>query len=189
MQIKKVGVVAMGALATVAIMGAPVDAAPAPEGDATAKATVLGVSGDGVHGSAAGRTGLVPAYGEQGDVRRDGWPAPWDAGRFGVAATGNGTAALTGTWQACGATALFGGAATVPTESSPNTVIGDCTNAGVKLDQASVSALAWEANNSTINSLPWQACGSTMSAGVGIGLAESSNTLIGSCTNADVVIR
>ncbi|MEV0458896.1 hypothetical protein [Catellatospora methionotrophica] len=121
-------------------------------------------------------------------ARGGGWDAPWDVDPFGLAATANGTAVVTATLQACGSTAPFVVGIAAPI-TSPNTVIGDCKNANIKIDQQDASALVSAANNTAISLANIQACGSTMSAGVGAAVPITSpNTVIGSCFNANTLI-
>jgi hypothetical protein len=121
-------------------------------------------------------------------ARSGGWDAPWDIEPFGILATANGTSIATDTNQACGSTAvLTAGAATAIT--SPNTLLGDCKNANVKIDQKDPSAATYALNNTSINTASLQACGSTMAAIAGAAVATvSSNTVIGSCYNANILI-
>ncbi|MDI1465603.1 hypothetical protein QEZ54_32000 [Catellatospora sp. KI3] len=117
-----------------------------------------------------------------------GWDAPWDVDPFGVLATANGTSIQTALLQACGSTAAFAVGITAPI-TSPNTVIGDCKNSNVKIDQKDTSALTYAANNTAVVVAPIQACGSTASAGIGAAAPITSpNTVIGSCYNANIVI-
>jgi len=121
-------------------------------------------------------------------ARSGGWDAPWDIDPFGLVSTLNGTSVVAGVLQACGSTAVFAVGAAVPI-TSPNTVIGDCKNANVKIDQQDASALLSIGNNTSISLANIQACGSTMSAGAGAAIPITSpNTVIGSCFNANTVI-
>jgi hypothetical protein len=118
-----------------------------------------------------------------------GWDAPWDVEPFGLASVGSGSSALLATWQACGSTAAFGAGAAASV-GSPNTVLDDCKNANVQIVKDGPKALASILDNSSINALAWQACGSTSAAGVGAAVAlQSPNTVLGSCYNANTVIR
>ncbi|MBV1855680.1 hypothetical protein [Catellatospora tritici] len=121
-------------------------------------------------------------------ARGGGWDAPWDVDPFGLAAALNGTAVATASLQACGATAAFVAGVSLPI-TSPNTEIGDCKNANIKIDQQDSTALLYAANNTAISIANIQACGSTTGTGVGIAAPITSpNTVIGSCYNANIAI-
>src|SRR6186997_3382767 len=111
MQIKKAGVVATGALATVAVMGAPAAAAPSMDATALTKASTMNLA------------------------RGGGWDAPWDQASQSLLAIGSGSVAQIAAWQFCGASAVGGVVGLTLDLDSPNTVFGDCNNGNIKLNQ------------------------------------------------------
>ncbi len=168
MQIKKAGVVAAGALATVAVMGAPAAAAPAPQADASAftKASAL-------------------------NMARGGWFKPWDAQPQALVATGTGSKDSVAAWQTCGSVASTGAGGVV--DGDDNTLIGDngiaCNNANAVLDTEIVPGITGTLNDTATLVAPWQFCGSTVTSGVGVVTAvQAQNTVFGACRNANVVI-
>lgn len=170
MQIKKAGVVAAGALATVAVMGAPAAAAPAPQADASAftKASALNLA-----------RGMF-----QDNV--------WDPEVQPFIGAGSGSKGSALAWQICGATAVAGVGITVDAVD-PDTVIGGpaggCNNANALLNLQSPPALIGALNDTAIYVAPWQACGSTTVGGIILTVdALSPETVIGGCRNANVVI-
>ena len=116
------------------------------------------------------------------------WSAPWDLEPQSLATGGAGSAVQGASWQACGGTASWGVGGVV-TNSAPNTVLGDCRNATVKISQDDPTTAASALDNTSINAAPWQVCGSNSVAGVG-GTAslQSPSTVFGSCHNADTII-
>lgn len=171
MQIGKAGMVAAGALATVAVMGSAAAAAPAANaatGDPTA-ATALKL-----------RPELTPPSGTLGPLLDGDVKQP-------LITIGVGSAIKAAPWQVCGSNAVAGVGAAVG--SSPNTVIGDCKNANVLLRQDTVPGLISILDDTSVMALPWQVCGSNAVAGVGATVAMNSpDTVTGDCHNANNVI-
>lgn len=168
MQIKKAGVVAAGALATVAVMGAPAAAGPAPQADASAftKASAL-------------------------NMARHGWSNPWDSTRQGLLWVGTGSVVNAAAWQICGSSAVAGVGVTVDVD--PNTVIGGyegaCNNGNVLLDTQKDTPLIGLANDSSVSVATWQACGSTLVGGLLVTASlQAPNTVFGDCRNGNVMI-
>jgi hypothetical protein len=167
MQVRKVGAVAVGALATVAAIGAPAAAAP---GWTTQ------------HGDAAVTTAAVPT-GAGRALDKIGEPFFQPLITIGVGSSVNAAA-----WQICGSNAVAGPGATV-TSGAPHTQVGDCTNSNVKLKQDSVPGLISILDDSSVNAVPWQVCGSNVVAGAGLQAAVNSPaTVIGDCDNANTQI-
>lgn len=136
----------------------------------------------------AGHNAASAMRGGWAGVQGGGWSAPWDVEPFGLASAQSGSALLTGTNQACGATGVFAVGGAVST-SSPNTVLGDCDNANVWITKLGPKAATSVSDNSVISALPWQSCGSTSSAGAGGAVSlQSPNTVFGNCSNANVTI-
>jgi hypothetical protein len=166
MQIKKAGVVATGALATVAVMGAPAAAAPSMDATALTKASTLNLA------------------------RGGSWDAPWDQDAQSLLAVGSGSALHIAAWQFCGASA--GGAVVGVTLDldSPNTVLGDCNNGNIKLSQDTNPAVISVLNDTAISVASWQACGSQVGGGVGVinATVQSPSTVVGNCSNGNIMI-
>jgi hypothetical protein len=163
MQIKKAGVVATGALATVAVMGAPAAAAPTMDASALTQTSAL-------------------------NVARGGWSAPWDQPAQSAIAVGSGSVAQAAAWQICGSAAVAGVGGTLDF-TSPNTVFGECNNGNIKLKQDTIPAVISVLNDSAISVATWQACGSSVMGGVGLtGSLMSPNTVLGDCKNGNIVI-
>lgn len=172
MQVSKVGVVAAGALATVAVMGSAAAGAPAQVAQAArldaaqATLTTLGI------GKALGT--------KQGGATDQARP---------LISIGQGSSIKALPWQICGSEAVAGVGITA-TASDPNTVIGDCVNGNVWLKQDNgprgiISIL----DDASLNLLPWQACGSNVVAGLGLtATVNSPSTVTGDCHNANTVI-
>ncbi|WP_155374906.1 hypothetical protein [Catellatospora vulcania] len=121
-------------------------------------------------------------------ARGGGWDAPWDVDPFGLVSALNGTSVLAATLQSCGSTSPDIISVAVPI-TSPNTVIGDCKNANVKIDKEGPKGLVAIADNTSLNILPLQSCGSTSSNIIAAAVPITSpNTVIGSCYNANTVI-
>jgi hypothetical protein len=167
MQIGKAGVVAAGALATVAVMGSAAAAAPATNVE-TAKPTAP--------------TAL--AMGKAASQLQ----APWDIVQQPLITIGVGSSAKVVPWQICGSNAV-GGVGVVGSASSANTVIGDCYNANVLLKQDTTSGIISILDDTSVLALPWQVCGSNAVAGVGATVSVGTpNTVTGDCYNANNII-
>lgn len=163
MQIKKAGVVATGALASVAVMGAPAAAAPSMDVSALTQASTL-------------------------NLARGGWSAPWDQPAQSAISVGTGSVAQAAAWQICGSSAVAGVGGTLDF-TSPNTVFGDCNNGNIKLKQDTIPAVISVLNDSALSLATWQACGSTVMGGVGGTVSlMSPNTVMGDCKNGNIVI-
>jgi hypothetical protein len=167
MQIGKAGVVAAGALATVAVMGSAAAAAPAT---------------NGVTGNSTATTALT--MGKAASQTQ----APWDIVQQPLITIGVGSSAKVVPWQICGSNAV-GGVGAVASASSANTVIGDCYNANVLLRQYATSGIISILDDTSVSALPWQVCGSNAVAGVGATVsAGTPNTVTGDCYNANNII-
>ncbi|NUT34138.1 MAG: hypothetical protein HOV79_13815 [Hamadaea sp.] len=169
MQVRKVGAVAAGALATVAAIGAPAAAMP---------------SAGAAHsdGSAVAVTAAAPA-GTAKALDKVGEPFFQPLITIGVGSSVNAAA-----WQICGSNAVAGPGAVV-TSGTPHTVFGDCTNANVKLKQDTVPGIISILDDTSVNAVPWQVCGSNVVAGVGVTASVSSPaTVTGDCDNANTLI-
>ncbi|GIH03130.1 hypothetical protein Rhe02_11970 [Rhizocola hellebori] len=167
MQIGKAGVVAAGALATVAVMGSAAAAAPATNVvmDKSTPTTALTM----------GKSALS-------------MKAPWDTVQQPLITIGVGSSAKLVPWQICGSNAV-GGVGAVASASSANTVIGDCYNANVLLKQDTTSGIISILDDTSVLALPWQVCGSNAVAGVGATVSVGTpNTVTGDCYNANNII-
>jgi hypothetical protein len=176
MQIGKAGVVAAGALATVAVMGSAASAAPAAhtaKGDPTA-ATALKLGADRL-------ARVAPPSGTLGPLLDGDTNQP-------LITIGVGSAIKAAPWQVCGSNAVAGVGGAVGAMKA-STVIGDCKNANVLLKQDTVPGLISILDDSSVMALPWQVCGSNAVAGVGVTVAANSpDTVTGDCHNANNVI-
>jgi hypothetical protein len=168
MQIGKAGVVAAGALATVAVMGSAAAAAPATN-VVMAKPT-------------------APTALSLGKAAASQTQAPWDIVQQPLITIGVGSSAKVVPWQICGSNAV-GGVGVVGSASSANTVVGDCYNANVLLRQDTTSGIISILDDTSVLALPWQVCGSNAVAGVGATVSVGTpNTVIGDCYNANNII-
>lgn len=165
MQVSKAGVIAAGALATVAAMGSPAAAKPAVghvQPDAATTATALNVA---------------PAASRQAADK----PQP-------LITIGVGSAIQAAAWQVCGSTSVAGVGGTVAA-NSPKLQVGDCNNSNVMLKQDTTPGVISILDDTSVNAVPWQVCGSNAVAGVGLSAAvNSSMTVIGDCANANTLI-
>jgi hypothetical protein len=119
---------------------------------------------------------------------RGGWSAPWDVELQSLASAGAGAAVTSLTWQACGSDTVFGAGVVLATQS-PSTVLGDCDNANVWIDQEDPTSIVSLLDNSRVSLGDWQVCGSTAAAGVGAATnIGGPNTVFGNCNNANTVI-
>ncbi|WP_144119420.1 hypothetical protein [Catellatospora sichuanensis] len=179
MQIGKAGVVAAGALATVAVMGSAATAAPAA-GPAhadpvrTAATTLKQAAVQQAAGQALAAVNAV-SRGPQGEVRQP------------LISIGNGSALTTGAWQACGSSSAQVVAATVALKS-PNTVVGDCANGNVLIRQNQVQGIISILDDTSVNALPIQICGSNAAIAGVTAAIRSSATVVGDCFNANTFI-
>lgn len=165
MQIKKAGVVATGALATVAVMGAPAAAAPSMDATALTKASTL-------------------------NLARGSWAAPWDQDTQSLLAIGSGSVAQIAAWQFCGSSAVGGVVGVTLDLDSPNTVVGDCNNGNIKLNQDTNPAVISVLNDTAVSIATWQACGSSVGGGIGVinATLQSPSTVVGNCSNGNILI-
>ncbi len=165
MQIKKAGVVATGALATVAVMGAPAAAAPSMDATALTKASTL-------------------------NLAKGGWGAPWDQEPQSVLAVGSGSVVQALAWQFCGSSAAGGVGAITVDLASPNSVFGDCNNGNIKLKQDTVPPVISVLNDTAISIGTIQACGSSVGVGaVAVDITlQSPSTVVGDCRNGNIII-
>lgn len=173
MQIKKAGAVAVGALATVAAMGAPASAATHSQNPGYDKSQAM---------RAMGAQFLGPS--------RGGWDAPWDQQHQSLVSVGSGSAVSALAWQPCGSTVGLGVGAVGLSISSPNTVVGDCANANIKLSQDTVPGVVSVLSDTAVSVASWQFCGATSGGGViAVGAAlQSPNTVLGGCDNSNIII-
>ncbi|MEV0458897.1 hypothetical protein [Catellatospora methionotrophica] len=186
MQIGKAGVVAAGALATVAVMGSAASAAPvdgpahlAPMKTAASTlrqaavndAMVKANTAVGKAGTAVDRVGRGPKK----DVQQP------------LISIANSSSVNALAWQSCGSTSALAGAASVSL-TAPTTVLGDCANANTLLRQDRVQGLISILDDSSLSLVPVQICGSN-AAIAGATLATSSPaTVVGDCYNANTFI-
>jgi len=172
MQMKKAGAVAFGALATVAVIGAPASAAVgnfAPE----AKAQTMRAVGGQFLGTS---------------IARDGWGSPWGGPQQALAVAGTGSVANAAAWQVCGSDAVAGVGVTI-NASSPDTVLDGCTNANIWLKQDTIKPVIGALNDTAVAVASWQACGSGVGGGIAVTAAvQAPHTMLGGCDNSNIVI-
>jgi hypothetical protein len=168
MQMKKAGAVAVGALATVAVIGAPAAASAH-----TTEAKVHSM-----------RHAASPFLGQS----RDMWSAPWEGPQQSLVSAGTGSVANGVAWQICGSN-VVAGVGGVVNPSSPTTVMDGCTNANIWLKQDTVPPVIGALNDTAIAAASWQICGSNSVAGVGGTVAlQVPSTVLGGCDNSNIVI-
>jgi hypothetical protein len=178
MQIGKAGVVAAGALATLAVIGSAASAAPTA-GSAhvdpvkTAASTLKQAALQRAMGAAGTAVSSV-ARGPRQDVRQP------------LISIGNSTALNALALQSCGSTTGNVGTATVV--NTANTVLGDCANSNILVRQAKVQGLISIMDNTAVNVAPIQACGSNLAVGGATVATSSPATVIGDCYNANAFI-
>lgn len=179
MQIGKAGIVAAGALATVAVMGSAATAAPAA-GPAladplrTAATTLKQAAIQQATGQARTAVSAV-ARGPQQDVRQP------------LISIANGSALTAAAWQACGSTSSQVVSASVAL-TSPNTVLGDCANGNVLIRQGKVQGVISILDDTSVNALPIQICGSNAAVAGVTAAISSPATVVGDCFNANTLI-
>jgi hypothetical protein len=187
MQVRKVAVVATGALATAAAMGSPAFAA-ASQGSPEVAPAITGLLNLEGAQQASDETMRdlaeywLTAHPEQGTP-------PWAQEPPQILSVGSGSAVSALSWQICGSSVVAGVGATIPI-ASPNTVLGDCTNANIGIEgNGGDDALFSILDNSAVSLVPWQICGSSVVAGVGLTAPVASpNTVKGDCTNGNISI-
>lgn len=178
MQIGKAGVVAAGALATVAVMGSAASAAPMA-GSAhadpvkTAASTLKQAALQQAMGAASTAVSSV-SRGPQKDVRQP------------LISIGNSSAVNALAVQSCGSTTGNVGTATVI--NTANTVLGDCANSNIMVRQAKVQGVISILDNSALNLAPIQACGSNLAVAGATVATSSPATVVGDCYNANAFI-
>lgn len=188
MQVRRVAVVATGALATAAVMGST----PAWAAGSEAAPEVASVPVDVLAGDVTQRASdeAMRELAEQWltVVPEQTWPAPWETEPPQILSVASGSAASGLSWQVCGAAGVGGVGGTVPV-GSPSTVLGDCNNGDIDIADSGNDALISVLDNTAISLAPWQACGGSVVWGVGgtVPLA-SPNTVAGSCSNGNISI-
>jgi len=167
MQIGKAGVVAAGALATVAVMGSAAAATPA--------ANVTAAKATPTTALTMGKVALPTQ-------------APWDTVNQPLITIGVGSSGKLAPVQICGSNAV-GGTGAVGAASKANTVVGDCYNANVLLKQDTIPGVISILDDTSVQALAWQVCGSNAVAGIGATVAVNTrNTVTGDCYNANNII-
>ncbi|NUT34137.1 MAG: hypothetical protein HOV79_13810 [Hamadaea sp.] len=168
MQMKKAGAVAVGALATVAVIGAP---AAASNHTTEAKAQTMREAASQFLGQGRGM-----------------WMAPWDGPQQSLVSAGTGSVVNGAAWQIC-ASNVVAGVGGVVNSGSPTTVLDGCTNANIWLKQDTVPPVIGALNDTAIAAASWQICGSNVVAGVGGTVAlQTPSTVLGGCDNSNIVI-
>lgn len=168
MQMKKAGAVAVGALATVAVIGAPAAAS--------------------THTTEAKTQTMREAASQFLGQGRGMWGAPWDGPQQSLVSVGTGSVANVAAWQIC-ASNVVAGVGGVVNSGSPTTVLDGCTNANIWLKQDTVPPVIGALNDSAIAVASWQICGSNVVAGVGGTVAlQTPSTVLGGCDNSNIVI-
>jgi hypothetical protein len=187
MQVRKVAVVATGALATAAAIGSTpafaADTAGAPE---VAPATVGLLDYEGKHRAsddvmqelAARWLTVAP---------EQSWSAPWEQEPPQILSVGSGSALSAGAWQQCGTHGGFilGGSAAL---ASPATVLGDCRNGNLDVKTGGSDALISILDGTAISVASFQQCASGAGgASVAVPLASPA-TVTGSCDNGNISV-
>lgn len=168
MQVRKAGAVAIGALAAVAAIGTPAAAVP---GTGPSHHDDAGVT------AASALTPATDAVAK--DLAKAGSPYFQP-----LITIGTGSSVQAASWQVCGSNTVAGPGVTIAS-GKPVTVVGDCANSYVHLNQAAGPGLISILDDSSVNALPWQVCGSTAVAGVGaVAAIGSPATVTGDCDNA-----
>lgn len=171
MQISKAGVVAAGAIATVAAMGSAAAAAPPALAQKDASKTATTTLGIG-----------------KAQVDRQIPVAEPGAGQP-LISIGTSSKISVLAWEPCGSTTVAGVGGTVAA-GSPHTVIGDCNNSNARLQQDNTQGLISILDDTAVRVAPWQVCGSHVVAGVGVTAAVGSPALVtGDCNNANTLIE
>lgn len=188
MQVRKVAVVATGALATAAAIGSTpafaADNAGTPE---VAPATVGVLDYEGKHRASDEAMREVAEYWLTA-APEQAWTAPWEQEPPQILSVGSGSAASAASWQFCGSSGVAGVGGTVPV-ASPNTVLGDCNNGNIDINGDGGDALFSFLDNTALSLAPWQICGSSVVAGVGGTVPIASpNTVTGDCNNGNISI-
>ncbi|MGH3679711.1 MAG: hypothetical protein ACRDT2_05545 [Natronosporangium sp.] len=190
MQVRKVAVVATGALATAAAIGSTpafaADNAGTPE---VAPATVGVLDYEGKHRASDEAMREVAEYWLTA-APEQAWTAPWEQEPPQILSVGSGSAVSALAWQLCGSNAVAGVGGVVPI-ASPNTVLGNCTNGNIDIADANNDdddALLSVLDDSAISALAWQICGSTVVAGVGGAVPFASPNTSGGCDNGNISI-
>ncbi|MDI1465602.1 hypothetical protein QEZ54_31995 [Catellatospora sp. KI3] len=178
MQVGKAGIVAAGAMATVAVFGTAASAAPQA---GPAGVDPIQTAATALKQTALQRASVAAAAADQvarGPQRQDR-PQP-------LISIGNGSSVMALALQSCGSTSATAGVAA--SVNSPNTVLGDCGNANVLIRQSQVRGVISILDNTSINAVPVQVCGSNAAvAGATLSLTSPA-TVVGSCYNANTLI-
>jgi hypothetical protein len=190
MQVRKVAVVATGALATAAAMGSTpafaADSAATPE----VAPTTLGVLDYQAKHRASDEAMRQLAEHWLAVTPEQTWSAPWDAEAPQIVSVGDGSALSAGAWQHCGSNGPWAAGAVAPVDS-PATVLGNCRNGNVHVmaddsDDAMFSIL----DGSAVSALAWQMCGSNGSGAAGANTAIASPaTVTGNCDNGNITVH
>lgn len=188
MQVRKVAIVATGALATAAAMGStPAFAADTAGAAEVAPATVGVLEYQGAHRAS---DEAMRELAEQwlAATPEQTWSAPWEQEPPQILTIGTGSAASVGAWQQCASHGPFIGGLSVPV-ASPATVLGDCRNGNIDIAQGGSSdALVSILDNSALSLAAFQQCASGVGAlGATVPIA-SPMTVTGSCDNGNITI-
>lgn len=186
MQVGKAGIVAAGALATVAVFGSAASAAPVagPAHADPIRTAATALKQDALDRAAMAKAAVGAAAVTATDAdargpRRQPKQQP-------LISIGNSSAVSALAWQVCGSASAAGGAAIAVT--SPNTVLGDCANANVLLRQDRVQGLISILDDTSINAAPLQVCGSNLAVAGAVVASSSPATVVGNCYNANTLI-
>ena len=177
MQVRKVAVVATGALATAAVMGSTPAFAADSHGATEVAPAVTGVSEYQDKHRASDEEmrqraeQWLTGSPEQGSVIYQ--PQP-------LLSIGSGSAISLGAQQDCGSDFGYG-----PSVWSPNVVRGDCDNGNILIKDNGQRALISILDRTAISLFPSQACGSDFSDGYSLG---SPNAVLGDCSNGNIAI-
>jgi hypothetical protein len=188
MQVRKVAVVATGALATAAAMGSTPAFAADSGGVPEVAPAVLGVLDYEAKHRASDEAMRQLAEQWLTVTPEQTWSAPWAQEPPQILSIGNNAAVSALATQFCGTTAVLGLGTALPV-ASPNTVLGDCNNANIAIEDDGDDALFSILDNSALSIAPIQVCGSTGVAGAGlVAPIASPNTVWGDCNNGNIVI-
>lgn len=186
MQVRKVAVVATGALATAAAMGSTPAFAADSTGAPVHVPSVVGVLDyEGKH--RASDEAMREAAERWFTTAPEAWSAPWEQEPPQILSVGGGSALSALSWQLCGASAVAGVGGTVPV-ASPNTVLGYCGNGNLDVANDDDDALLSVLDDSAVSALSWQICGSSVVAGVGGTVPLASPNTSGPCDNGNISV-
>jgi hypothetical protein len=185
MQVRKVAIVATGALATAAAFGSPAFAAASQGSPEVAPATTGLLNLEGAQQASDEAMRNAAEYWLAANPEQVTVPEPPQ-----ILSLGSGSAVSALATQICGATGVVGVGLAAPI-ASPNTVAGDCKNANIDIkgnggDDALFSIL----DNTAISLAPLQICGSSGVIGAGVvAPIASPNTVGGDCKNGNIRIN